>query len=271
MPNCFVTKRTMSLLHWMPNQFITRDTSSTNIGRKSCYDLLVRKLQVFKKQMLVQNQSWFFWKIVHESGTHDVECKIKTKNNKEALQDLTNAYNNNRKSVGIDYTSYLKKRVDKMAVENNLFHPKEIWSKISKKMNKRSTTWRGLTDNQVMSRVRNVRLQIQGSDWLWSIENSELARMRNSYKFFLQFNCTIADDTNEQTTIERIIGFGNPYLFYYLSNAKSVYIDATFLIAPKPFYQCLVIMIFEKTLQVYLPILYILMTNKSQKMYPDAI
>ena len=95
--------------------------------------------------------------------------------------------------------------------------------------------------------------------------------MRNSNKFFLQFNSTIVDDTKEQTTMERIIGFGNPYLFYYLSNAKSLYIDATFSIAPKPFYQCLVVMVFEETLQLYLPILYILMTNKSKKRYRNAL
>ena len=72
-------------------------------------------------------------------------------------------------------------------------------------------------------------------------------------------------------TMKRIIAFSNPYLFYYLSNAKSLYIDAVFLIAPKPFYQCLVIMIFEETLQVYSPILYNLMTNKYQKMCQNAL
>ena len=121
---------------------------------------------------------------MHESGTHDVKCKIRTKISKQALQDLTNAHNNNPKSVGIDYTTYMKKRVDEMALENIHFHPKEIWSKISKEMNERSTTWRGLTDNQVISRVRNICSQIQGSDLLRRFENSELAIMRNSNNFF---------------------------------------------------------------------------------------
>ena len=70
---------------------------------------------------------------------------------------------------------------------------------------------------------------------------------------------------------KRIVGFGNPYLFYYLSHAQSLFIDATVSIAPKPFYQCLAMMIFEETLQIFLPILYILMTNKSQKMYRNAL
>ena len=66
-------------------------------------------------------------------------------------------------------------------------------------------------------------------------------------------------------TIERIMGFGNSYLFYYLTHANHLFIDATFSVAPKPFYQCLIVMIFYETLQIYIPILYILMTNKSKK------
>ena len=33
-------------------------------------------------------------------------------------------------------------------------------------------------------------------------------------------------------------------LFFHLTNAKKLYIDATFSIAPKPFYQCIVVIIF---------------------------
>jgi len=67
------------------------------------------------------------------------------------------------------------------------------------------------------------------------------------------------------------MGFGNPYLFYYFSNAKHLFIDATFAVTPKPFYQCLVVMIFDDILQIYIPILYILTTNKSKKMYRNAL
>ena len=101
-----------------------------------------------------------------ESGSHDVECNIKIRNSTQALQDPTNAHNNNPKSVGIDYTSYMKKTVDEMALEIIHLYPKEIWTNILKEMNEMSTTWRELTDNQVTSRVRNVRAQIQESDLL---------------------------------------------------------------------------------------------------------
>ena len=84
-----------------------------------------------------------------------------------------------------------------MALKNIHLHPKEIWEKISKEMNGIQRTWHGMTDSQVSSRVRNVRVQIQGSNLLRNIENLELAQMKNLNKFFLQFNCTKADDRKE--------------------------------------------------------------------------
>jgi len=208
----------------------------------------------------------FFGKVIKEDGAHDVECAIKNKNSRQALQELSNNPNNNNPySNGIDFTSFMKKRTDELALKNLHIKPKKIWDILSEELNAIQPTWRGLTDFQVTTRVRNIRSKIQGSDLVRNIEDSELARMKNSNKFFLQFNCSIADDTKEQTTIERIMGFGNPYLFYYMTNSKHLFIDATFSIAPKPFYQCLVVMLFDETLQIYIPILYILMTNKSQK------
>ena len=48
--------------------------------------------------------------------------------------------------------------------------------------------------------------------------------------------------------MNRMVGFDNPYLFYYLTNTASLYIDTTFSVARKPFYQYLVVVIFDKTL-----------------------
>ena len=159
----------------------------------------------------------------------------------------------------------MKKTTDELALEYLHRKPKEMWDKVSVELNGIQITWKGLTDFQVTTCVQNIRSKVQGSDLVRNIEDSELARMKDSNNFFLQFNCSIAHNTKEQTMIERIMGFGNPYIVNYLSNSKHLFIDATFAIAPKPFYQCLVVMSFEETLQIYIPILYILMTNKSQK------
>ena len=213
-----------------------------------------------------------FGKVIKEEGSHDVECTIKNQDSRQALKQLRNDPNNNNPdSNGIDYTSFMRKKTDELALENLHLHPKEIWDLVSRQMNEIQPTWKGMTDFQVTTRVRNIRSKYKGSDLIRNIEESELARMKSSNKTFLQFNSTIVDDTKEQTSFERIMGFGNPYLFYYFSHAQHLFIDATFSVAPKPFYQCLVVMIYDDTLQIYIPILYILMTNKSKKMYRNAL
>ena len=97
---------------------------------------------------------------------------------------MANAHSNNTKPEGIDYASYMKKRVNEMALKNIHLYPKEIWAIISKDMNEKHATWWGVTDNQVStSRVRNVHTQLKGSDLVQNIENLELARMRDLNNF----------------------------------------------------------------------------------------
>ena len=64
------------------------------------------------------------------------------------------------------------------------------------------------------------------------------------------------------------MGFRNQCLFgSLLWKWVQLYIDGTFKIVPDPFYQCLIIMTFDNTLGVYVPVLYILMTAKTQWIY----
>ena len=65
--------------------------------------------------------------MIKEDGVHDVERKIKNQNSRQALQELhNNSNNNNPDSYGIDFTSFMKKRTDKLALENLHLKPKEI-------------------------------------------------------------------------------------------------------------------------------------------------
>jgi len=49
-----------------------------------------------------------------------------------------------------------------------------------------------------------------------------------------------------------------------------MYVDCTFRIVPNPFYQCLIIMIFDTSLQIYVPVAWILMTGKTDECYWQA-
>ena len=59
--------------------------------------------------------------------------------------------------------------------------------KLTNELNTIQPTWKGLTQYQVNNRVRNIRSKLQGSELVQNIEDAELAKMRDSNKFFLQF------------------------------------------------------------------------------------
>ena len=68
-----------------------------------------------------------------------------------------------------------------------------------------------------------------------------------------------------------MIGFGNPSLFRLFGGNSKVFIDGTFSIVPKHFYQCLIIMVFGKQTDSFVPVFYVLLTAKTQQMYQHAL
>ena len=46
-----------------------------------------------------------------------------------------------------------------------------------------------------------------------------------------------------------------------------MFVDATFRIVPHPFYQCLIVMVFDASLKIYIPVAWILMTGKTEECY----
>lgn len=49
-----------------------------------------------------------------------------------------------------------------------------------------------------------------------------------------------------------------------------IFVDATFGCVPKPFKQCLILMVYDPSLKIYIPVYYVLMTGKSEKVYDMA-
>ena len=78
--------------------------------------------------------------------------------------------------------------------------------------------------------------------------------VQNSDYWFLQFSCAITDN---KTNKLKKVGFGNSGLLgslldSLLGKGVQLYIDGTFKIVPGPFYQCLVIMASDETLNIFL-------------------
>jgi len=49
-----------------------------------------------------------------------------------------------------------------------------------------------------------------------------------------------------------------------------MFVDATFDVVPSPFYQCLIIMVFDARLRIFIPVAWILMTGKTNECYWQA-
>ena len=102
---------------------------------------------------------------------------------------------------------------------------------------------------------------------LWNNHQREWSKIR----IIAPFNFLVLLPTKKRIS-SKIVGFGNPGLFgSLLGKGFQLYIDGTFKIVPDPFYQCLIIMSFNKTLGVYVPMVYILMTAKTHWLYWHAL
>ena len=97
------------------------------------------------------------------------------------------------------------------------------------------------------------------------LESAPLSMVQNILHFFLQFNLSIPDIKTKK--MHRILVYENPSLFGTLSGNVQIYIDGTFNIVPHPFCQCLIIMVYDIQTTVYVPVMYMLMTGKSDSLY----
>ncbi len=151
--------------------------------------------------------------------------------------------------------------------------PREVWKQVRREMDEKHFAhgWYGLNKNSVCARVRRVRGSMNFGDAFCTVENTSFAMMQDTDRPFLQHHSVIPDRTNPGVW-QRLMVFGNPTLFGLLmAVAVDLYIDATFDCCPNPFYQCLIIMCFDRATSMYVPVLYCLMTHKTQELYWHAL
>ena len=95
--------------------------------------------------------------------------------------------------------------------------------------------------------------------------------MTDSRRPFLQMNATWPhpDDDDE---LMRMMCFANPALLFLLKSASlELFMDATFSMTPVPFYQTFIVMVFDRQTSMFVPITYILMTNKTEALYMHVL
>ena len=132
-------------------------------------------------------------------------------------------------------------------------------------MKEKNENWFSLNKNQVINKVNNIRREATGSDKFRTLEGSNMAMVKDSPNiWFLRFNISFVD---EEGKFQRILGYRHQSLFLLLRGKVHLFIDATFRLVPHPFYQCLIILVWDVQCEIYVPVMYILMTGKSHAMY----
>ena len=205
-------------------------------------------------------------------GEHSELCMMKTKCAKRVLQEIEGGEDSGgqtKKKVG-DYTGYMLQRATEIGLENRSMAPSKVAEIIFDEMKKKKDmSWRGATHTQVVNKCRNARAELHNGDVYRTIETPEVGRYADSNLWFLQFNLSLP--VKNQDRVDRIVGFGHPALLSLISGTNELFIDGTFKIVPRPFYQVLVIMCYDQQTRVYVPVMYILMTGKTELLYRHAL
>jgi hypothetical protein len=109
------------------------------------------------------------------------------------------------------------------------------------------------------------------SDWESQIRQFPLAFCDPSEanpKLFFRFMLDIVQDGQ----IQKIVGWAHPdLLFLQRCGRSALFIDGTFRIVPQGFYQLLIIMIHSRAHNVFVPVWFVLLPNKTEDIYHNAL
>ncbi|KAG3013944.1 hypothetical protein PC123_g12305 [Phytophthora cactorum] len=113
-----------------------------------------------------------------------------------------------------------------------------------------------------ISIIKYTRTQSTGSDAFRAIEGIPTRNVpADDPRPFLQFSVVHMVGCGQQ----RYLGFGHPELARLLCDADSaIFIDGTFKMVSRPFTHCLIVMVRDPGVYVYVPATYVLMDSKQQ-------
>lgn len=130
------------------------------------------------------------------------------------------------------------------------------------------TPYQGLKSEQLKKLVQKAR-RGEYDSWEGVISSHPLVTCRDGdERLFLLFNTTV----NVEQKLSKMVGFGHPDLIHKLKHGPvHLFIDCTFACVPKDFSQCLVVMGHDKATSMYVPIFYVLLQSKKEKVYKHAL
>ena len=86
----------------------------------------------------------------------------------------------------IDCRVEMGRLAEKYAVENISTLPREIWDRISKEMSSKYTSYTGLSDQQIVNKVKNSRSGLNGGDIALQLEDENFRSCKETGLSFLR-------------------------------------------------------------------------------------
>jgi len=174
------------------------------------------------------------------------------------------------KNPFVEVTHKMKMNTEELSIlpGNRSKLPSMIWLEVKSFFNEKyNGNWYGLQEHQVLEMVRKCRNKLGQGNSISTLENvMDYSKMPSKDRPFLHHSmCSPHPDKSDVMMCLMI--FANPALLGLLNGVVDLFIDATFSCVPAPFYQCLIIMVFDPSTSHYLPVVYALMTHKVQELY----
>uniref|UniRef100_H3GKY8 MULE transposase domain-containing protein n=1 Tax=Phytophthora ramorum TaxID=164328 RepID=H3GKY8_PHYRM len=161
-----------------------------------------------------------------------------------------------------DVTQQIDDETDALALQQVAAPPSQIWDQVREQFTINEMK-RGLSRDQVISRVYRARRVHFGGSVHGHVEVPPLSQARDGSNFF-QFNYSYAGETRA----ERVVGWGHPVLIRLLTYADvSLFVDGTFYCVPSAFYQCVIMMVYDRGSRCYVPVMWVLNTCKTEWIY----
>ena len=155
-------------------------------------------------------------------------------------------------------------------VEGRTMTPLQVWLAVKKVMDEKHGSYIGHNRQYIVDRVHRSRKEMDFGDKFRAVECLHNV-MSDSDHPFLHYHASFPDRSNPKELM-RLMVFANPTLIPLLKSKKlDIFVDATFDCCPAPFYQCLIVMVFDDQTGLYVPVVYILMTHKNDELYWEAI
>jgi hypothetical protein len=170
----------------------------------------------------------------------------------------------------VDVRVTMKILAEELAIKKLAARPKDVADEVYNEVKKQFPNGCIVEDaKKIADVVRTTRKDMGQGNNLGTIENA-YSMMKDMDRAFLHFFGSWPHPIDPSKKMKMMI-FGNPTLINLLRNPfVDLFVDATFGCCPKPFEQCLIIMVYEHHTRTYVPVFYILMTNKFESQYVQA-